>query len=420
MTDLSTSAQRYVYRTRIIKYGLLGLSFLFIGLLIFLGIRQGVFNTLPSLDVLSNLDIEDIEITDDEAGAIIKGLSMRGVTKNNVPYHIEAERMQGNPLRETEIKLDKVYAQFEDIKGDGAEKTTLQAKRGEYYPQADRLILFSPLQIITAANYDILAGTVTLDLAQNNAQSQDEITIRYDGNHVRADHFSARFGHTERVDFAGNVQVNIIDENRQAAISADKLQAQNNHYDFRKNVKVIIQNTPTTQDRIDITAQALDMRADYLYFSNSVTLTATRTTSPPLYSFIEAEKMTIDNQATQAKFEGGVYMRTNDMELSARELTGTYTSVGMVVEHIYAKGDVFLTLLHDNRMLRAQDMHYDIAADMLYVNGAVDVAENATTDIAETRVTGERLVINLKQNRSVISAGETGRVKGVFRPGRRD
>lgn len=127
---------------------------------------------------------------------------------------------------------------------------------------------------------------------------------------------------------------------------------------------------------------------------------------------IEANEMEIIDQDKRAVFRGNVDAKRSDVRLKCDTLIVDYGSEKQAdgtskteVSKLDAKGNV--SIVTANQTITGEWAKMDVKANILTVGGDVKVVQG------KTRMSGQRLSVNLNTNKSEMTGG---RVKGSFLP----
>ena len=129
---------------------------------------------------------------------------------------------------------------------------------------------------------------------------------------------------------------------------------------------------------------------------------------------VAADRIEVQDRADRAIFSGNVIVRQAELSLNAPRLTVAYSSAGGIeIERIDASGGV--TVRSPSETARGQYAIYDLDSRLITLIGGVTLTRGGS------RVSGGRLVIDLRSGRAVIDGGapagvgsQGGRVTGTF------
>ena len=136
---------------------------------------------------------------------------------------------------------------------------------------------------------------------------------------------------------------------------------------------------------------------------------------------VAADRIEVQDRADRAIFSGNVVVRQAELTLNAPRLTVAYSnSGGIEIDRIDASGGV--TVRSPSETATGQFAIYDIDSRLITMIGGVTLVRG------DSRVSGGRLVINLRDGSAVIDGGgpagvaaQGGRVTGTFTvPQRKD
>lgn len=123
---------------------------------------------------------------------------------------------------------------------------------------------------------------------------------------------------------------------------------------------------------------------------------------------ISADHLVVDEQQGTAIFSGGVVVKQEDMTIYAEQLTLHRDQQNQQIARIDASGGVKVVQL--DRVGTAREARYDQLEETLVLIG------DATLRQGPNSVSGAEIILDLKQNRSLVKSGEDGRVRAVFFP----
>ncbi|MDT8421593.1 MAG: lipopolysaccharide transport periplasmic protein LptA [Desulfuromonadales bacterium] len=135
-------------------------------------------------------------------------------------------------------------------------------------------------------------------------------------------------------------------------------------------------------------------------------LNADRASGAPID--VSAERLDVDDQAGTAIFSGQVVVKRDDMTIHAETLTLYRDSRSGQVERIEASGGVRVVQL--DRVGTAREASFNQLQETLVLTGEASIRQG------QNLVTGDEIVLYLKENRSLVKSGEEGRVRAVFFP----
>ena len=129
---------------------------------------------------------------------------------------------------------------------------------------------------------------------------------------------------------------------------------------------------------------------------------------------VAADRIEVQDRADRAIFSGNVVVRQADLSLNAPRLTVAYSNAGGIeIERIDASGGVIVR--SPSETARGQYAIYDLDSRLITVIGGVTLTRG------QSRVSGGRLVIDLRSGRAVMDGGapagvgsQGGRVTGTF------
>ena len=123
---------------------------------------------------------------------------------------------------------------------------------------------------------------------------------------------------------------------------------------------------------------------------------------------VSAERLDVDDKAGTAIFSGQVVVKRDDMTIHAEKLTLYRDSKTQQVERIEASGGVRVVQL--DRVGTAREALFNQLEETLVLTGEASVRQG------QNLVTGDEIILYLKENRSLVKSKEDGRVRAVFFP----
>ncbi len=123
---------------------------------------------------------------------------------------------------------------------------------------------------------------------------------------------------------------------------------------------------------------------------------------------ITAVRLFADSTRNSVTFEGNVVARQEDVTLYSDRLHAEYTPDAGVIEKIVADGNV--RVVQEDREARAPHAEFYNMEQRIVLTGGANVTQGGNT------LAGETVTIYLRENRSVVSGGDGGRVKAVIQP----
>lgn len=130
---------------------------------------------------------------------------------------------------------------------------------------------------------------------------------------------------------------------------------------------------------------------------------------------IDAERVDVQEQQDLAIFTGNVRVVQGDLKLNTNELRVYYARVGedgegLTILRLDAQGEVRLT--SPSEIVDSQWGIYDVENEVVTLGGTVKMARG------DTRLNGERMMLNLRTGQSTLDGGtgdeEKERVRGRF------
>lgn len=123
---------------------------------------------------------------------------------------------------------------------------------------------------------------------------------------------------------------------------------------------------------------------------------------------ITADRLAADSERNSVTFEGNVVAKQGDVTLYSDRLFAEYSRAAGAVEKIVADGKV--RVVQEGREARAPHAVFYNLEQRIVLSGGVDLMQGANN------LTGETVTIYLRENRSVATGGEGGRVRAVIHP----
>lgn len=123
---------------------------------------------------------------------------------------------------------------------------------------------------------------------------------------------------------------------------------------------------------------------------------------------ITADRLSADSVKNSVAFEGNVVATQGDVTLSAERLFAEYSRASGVIEKIIAEGNVRVNQ-EDKEARAARAVFYNLE-QRIVLSGGADLTQAGNT------VKGEAVTIYLRENRSVVTGGEGGRVRAIIHP----
>lgn len=125
---------------------------------------------------------------------------------------------------------------------------------------------------------------------------------------------------------------------------------------------------------------------------------------------ITADTLNADSDGRTVTFEGNVVATQGDVTLHADRLFAEYSRGQNAVERITADGNV--RVVQEGREARAAHAVFYNLEQRIVLSGGADLRQGENT------LKGDTVTIFLRENRSVVTGGESGRVRAVFQPQR--
>lgn len=121
-------------------------------------------------------------------------------------------------------------------------------------------------------------------------------------------------------------------------------------------------------------------------------------------------QMEADQQTGAVVFIGEVVAKRNDMTVYADRMTLYFVEqdAKRKIDHLDAEGQV--RVVEGDRVATANRLYYVQREDKMTLVGDAEIHQG------ENLVSGEEIILFLKENRSFVKSGKEGRVKAVFLP----
>lgn len=123
---------------------------------------------------------------------------------------------------------------------------------------------------------------------------------------------------------------------------------------------------------------------------------------------ITADHLSADSAKESVTFEGNVVVTQDDVTLHADRVFAEYSREAKAIEKITAEGNV--RVIQAGREARAARAVFYNLEQRIVLSGGADLAYGQNT------LKGETMTIYLRENRSVVTGGEGGRVRAVIQP----
>lgn len=123
---------------------------------------------------------------------------------------------------------------------------------------------------------------------------------------------------------------------------------------------------------------------------------------------ITADRLSADSVQESVTFEGNVEARQGDVTLHAERLFAEYSRTAKVIEKITAEGNV--RVIQGGKEAHADRAVFYNLEQRIVLSGKADLVQGENT------LKGDTVTIFLRENRSVVTGGEGGRVRAVIHP----
>ncbi|MGA7104857.1 MAG: lipopolysaccharide transport periplasmic protein LptA [Candidatus Deferrimicrobiaceae bacterium] len=123
---------------------------------------------------------------------------------------------------------------------------------------------------------------------------------------------------------------------------------------------------------------------------------------------ITADRLNADSGTESVTFEGNVVANQADVTLHADRLFAEYSRGQKAIEKITAEGNV--RVVQGGKEARAAHAVFYNLEQRIVLSGGADLKQGENT------LKGDTVTIYLRENRSVVTSGEGGRVRAVLHP----
>lgn len=123
---------------------------------------------------------------------------------------------------------------------------------------------------------------------------------------------------------------------------------------------------------------------------------------------ITADRLSADSAKDTVVFEGNVVARQEDVTLTADRVTAEYSRPSRAVDRIVAEGNV--RVVHAGREAKGSKAVFFNIEQRIVLTGDAELTYEGNT------LRGDAMTVYLRENRSVVTAGEGGRVRAVIQP----
>ncbi len=123
---------------------------------------------------------------------------------------------------------------------------------------------------------------------------------------------------------------------------------------------------------------------------------------------ISADRMNADNARNVVTFEGNVHAKQGDVTMQCDRLTAEYARPSDAIEKISAVGSV--RVLQKDREAKAPRADFFNMEQRIVLTGGAELRQGENT------LRGETVTIYLRENRTVVTGGSSGRVNAVISP----
>ena len=123
---------------------------------------------------------------------------------------------------------------------------------------------------------------------------------------------------------------------------------------------------------------------------------------------ISADRLSADSTKGTVAFEGNVVVTQEDVTLHADRVLAEYSRDAKAVEKITAEGNV--RVIQGGREARSARAVFYNLEQRIVLSGGADLA------YGENTLAGDTMTIYIRENRSVVTGGQGGRVRAVIHP----
>ncbi len=123
---------------------------------------------------------------------------------------------------------------------------------------------------------------------------------------------------------------------------------------------------------------------------------------------ITADHLSADSAKEQVTFEGNVVVKQDNVTLQADRVLAEYSRGARAIEKITAEGNVRVS--QPGREAKAARAVFYNLEQRIVLSGGADLV------YGENTLKGETMTLYLRENRSVVTGGEGGRVRAVIQP----
>lgn len=123
---------------------------------------------------------------------------------------------------------------------------------------------------------------------------------------------------------------------------------------------------------------------------------------------ISAERLEASDVAKSLVFIGNAVAKQGDVTISGDRLTISYKGDGGDVDRVLAEGNV--RIVQKGRVATGGRVEFFRAEERMVLTGSPRISEGSNA------IQGEEIILFLKENRSEVRGGQSGRVNAVFQP----
>jgi lipopolysaccharide export system protein LptA len=123
---------------------------------------------------------------------------------------------------------------------------------------------------------------------------------------------------------------------------------------------------------------------------------------------IAADRLSADSVRNSVAFEGNVVATQGDVTLHSDRLSAEYSRGSGLIETIVAEGNV--RVIQEQREARSARAVFYNLEQRIVLSGGADLTQGGNT------LTGDTVTIYIRENRSVVTGGEGGRVRAIIQP----
>lgn len=123
---------------------------------------------------------------------------------------------------------------------------------------------------------------------------------------------------------------------------------------------------------------------------------------------ITADRLLADSARETVTFEGHVRASQGELTLFSDRLFAEYSGAARTIEKITAEGNV--RVIHSGKEGRAERAEFYNQEQRIVLSGGATLVQGGDS------LAGDNVTIDLRENRSVVTGGDGGRVRAVIHP----